>query len=253
MVKNMYKVSIVDDEQSARDGLAGLLSAYGEERGLSFSVRQYAGAEEYLAAHDGDSDIVFLDIDMPGVNGMDLAKEIRRKRPDVILIFCTNLEQFALNGYEVDAFGYLVKPVGKYSFDFYIDKALKRLDHYEKVGGGGRKICIKTIGEYRCVSARDIGYVEVKLHKLFYHVYKNGVPDEVIQTRGSMQEAERQLAPFGFVKSSISYLVNLGYVTAIKGNAVYLSDDVIFVSRNYKKSFVDAFMRSIAAGETDAR
>ena len=243
----MYKVSIVDDEKSACDELGKLLSDYGTEHGVEFSVNQFIGADTYMAAHDDDSDIIFLDIDMPGINGMDLAKEIRKTRPNVILIFCTNLEQFALNGYEVEACGYIVKPIRKYSFDFYVEKSLKRLWRDRKMdGGGGGKIYIKAIEGRRCVCVRDIGYVEVGRHKLFYHTYKNGIADEVIQARGSMQETESLLAPFGFIRSSISYLVNIAYITEIRGNEVYLPETVLFMSRNYKKPFIEAFMRSVA-------
>lgn len=135
----MYKVSIVDDEKSACDELGKLLSDYGTEHGVAFSVNQYIGAEAYMWAHDEDSDIIFLDIDMPEINGMELAKKIRKTRPNVILIFCTNLEQFAVNGYEVEASGYIIKPIRKYSFDFYMDKALKRLYRNRKMDGGGVK------------------------------------------------------------------------------------------------------------------
>lgn len=100
---------------------------------------------------------------------------------------------------------------------------------------------------------RDIGYVEVGRHKLFYHIYKNGAPAEVIQSRGSMQEAEALLSSFGFVRSSISYLVNLAYVTEIQGKEVYLPEAVLFMSRNYKKSFIEAFMKSIAEDGADVK
>lgn len=240
----MYKVCIVDDEESACSAIEKQLLEYGTERGVEFSVELYSGAEAYLAAHDEDSDIIFLDIDMPGINGMDLAKEIRKTRPKVILIFCTNLEQFALNGYEVEACGYIIKPVRKYSFDFYMDKSLKWLWRYRKTGGD--KIFVKAVDGRRMVNVQDICYVEVGRHKLFYHIYKNGAPSEVIRARGSMQETEAQLAPFGFVRSSISYLVNLAYITEIRGNEVYLPEMVLFMSRNYKKPFIEAFMRSVS-------
>ena len=243
----MYKVSIVDDESAACDAIEKQLLEYGSEHDVEFSAERYLGAEAYMAAHDEDSDIIFLDIDMPGINGMDLAREIRKTRPNVILIFCTNLEQFALNGYEVEACGYIIKPIRKYSFDFYMDKSLKWLWRKRKTDGDGEfKIYVKAVDGRRKVCVRDICYVEVGRHKLFYHVYKNGAPAEVIQARGSMQETEAQLAPFGFVRSSISYLVNLAYITEIRGNEVYLPEMVLFMSRNYKKPFIEAFMRSVS-------
>lgn len=246
----MYKVGIIDDEESACAELERMVSDYGKEKGVKFSVSGFIGADDTSLDNIVANDIVFLDIEMPGMNGMELAKKIRGSGSDVILIFCTNLQQFALNGYEVDALGFIVKPMSRHSFDFFMDKAIKKLSRKEKVRGGGN-IHIKTVGSHRCVGVNDIGFVEVRRHKLFYHIYGGGAPSEVIQTRGSMQEAENELAPFGFVRCSIGYLVNLGYVSAIKGNEIYLPETVLFVSRNYKKRFTEAFMRSIATGEAD--
>ena len=107
------------------------------------------------------------------------------------------------------------------------------------------------MGGHGGVGVNDIGFVEGRGGKMISDISGNGAPAEVIQTRGSMQKAENELAPFGFVRCSIGYLVNLGYVSAIKGNEIYLPETVLFVSRNYKKRFTEAFMRSIATGEAD--
>ena len=131
----MYKVSVVDDEQAVCDRLEGLINAYGTAHGAEFEVRKFTDANAYLAAHDEESDVIFLDIDIPGMSGMDIAHKIRETRPDVIIIFCTNLQQFALNGYEVDAFGFIVKPIKEYSFDFFMDKAMKKLARVRRSNG----------------------------------------------------------------------------------------------------------------------
>lgn len=240
----MYKISVVDDEKSACEEIGKLLSDYGTKHGICFDVNHYIGPDEYAAAHDEESDIIFLDIDMPETNGIELAKKIRKARPNVVLIFCTNLEQFAVNGYEVDACGYIVKPIRKCLFYFYLEKAFRLLERNKK--WDETKIYIKTNEGRRSVCVRNIGYVEVAGHKLYYHIYKGGLPDGIIQSRGSMQEIEALLAPLRFVRSSISYLINLSYVMGIRGYEVYLPDIVLFMSRNYKKSFVEAFMQSIA-------
>lgn len=247
----MYKVSVVDDEQAVCDRLEGLINAYGIAHGAEFEVRKFTDANAYLAAHDEESDVIFLDIDIPGMSGMDIAHKIRETRPDVIIIFCTNLQQFALNGYEVDAFGFIVKPIKEYSFDFFMDKAIKKLARMRR---GGGSLYIKTVGGREMVNVRDISYVEVRRHNLFYHINKrDGSPEEVIQTRGSMQDAENQLGPFGFARCSISYLINLAHVTSIKGNDVYLAQTILPASRNHKKAFTEAFMHSLALGEVSAR
>ena len=95
----------------------------------------YASGNEFLRRGAlSEQDVIFLDIDIPGMSGMDIAHKIRETRPDVIIIFCTNLQQFALNGYEVDAFGFIVKPIKEYSFDFFMDKAIKKLARMRRGG-----------------------------------------------------------------------------------------------------------------------
>ena len=245
----MYRISIVDDEGAACVRLESMITDYGQKNGYEYELSRYGSAEEYLAAGDDDSDIIFLDIDMPGVSGLDLAKKIRETRDDVILIFCTNLQQFALNGYEVEALGFIVKPVGQYSFDLFMNKAMRRLSNSSIVAGAG-SIHLKTVGSRLLVNVKDIGYVEVRRHKLYYHIYKkDGSAEEVIQVRGSMQEAESKLAQYGFARCSIGYLVNLSHITSIKGSEVYLPQTILSVSRNYRKPFMEAFMRRLASGE----
>lgn len=249
----MYRISIVDDEGAACVRLESMITDYGQKHGYEYELSRYGSAEEYLAAGDDDSDIIFMDIDMPGVSGMELAKKIRETRDDVILIFCTNLQQFALNGYEVEALGFIVKPVGQYSFDLFMDKAMKRLSNGMVPAGTG-SIHLKTVGARKLVNVNDIGYVEVRRHKLFYHIYRRETEaEEVIQIRGSMQDAENKLAQYGFVRCSIGYLVNLSHIMSIKGSEVYLPQTILTVSRNYRKPFMEAFMRRLAAGEIGAK
>ena len=242
----MYKICVVDDEPDVCDRIGDLLKKYGETFAAEFEVQKFNSAAAYLAADDADSDIIFLDIDMPETNGMELARKIRGRRPDVIIIFCTNLQQFAINGYEVAAFGFIVKPVQWYSFVFYMDKAVQRLS---KVRGGGPYL-IKTAGGQRLVRIRDICYIEVRRHNLFYHICAGEEKKiEILQTRGNMQDAEKRLSPHNFIRCSISYLVNLAHVSYINGNDVYLEQAILPVSRNHKKAFTEAFMSFLAKGE----
>lgn len=105
------RVGIVDDEAAARADIHAALDRYAEENGVSLSVEEYPGAGAFLAARNNSYDILFLDIDMPGMSGMELAESLRLTGSAVSIIFCTNLEQFAVDGYKVSATGFLVKPV----------------------------------------------------------------------------------------------------------------------------------------------
>lgn len=116
----MIRIGIVDDEKQERDQLKQALARFGAENGTELNVQEFDCAAVYLAAQDRDFDILYLDIDMPQMSGMELAEKIRETDQDVILIFCTNLQQFALNGYSVGALGFIVKPIQWYSFHIWL-------------------------------------------------------------------------------------------------------------------------------------
>ena len=116
----MIRIGIVDDEKQERDQLKQALARFGAENGTELNVQEFDCEAVYLAAQDRDFDILYLDIDMPQMSGMELAEKIRETDQDVILIFCTNLQQFALNGYSVGALGFIVKPIQWYSFHIWL-------------------------------------------------------------------------------------------------------------------------------------
>lgn len=116
----MIRIGIVDDEKQERDQLKQALARFGAENGTELNVQEFDCAAVHLAAQDRDFDILYLDIDMPQMSGMELAEKIRETDQDVILIFCTNLQQFALNGYSVGALGFIVKPIQWYSFHIWL-------------------------------------------------------------------------------------------------------------------------------------
>ena len=243
----MYKVSIIDDDREAMEHLQSLLKEYGEKNGVTFAVFQYDNTDEYLQEKDVDSDLLFLDIKMPQMDGLSLARKIREWRPNVVIIFCTSFQRFAINGYEVSAFAFLVKPIIPAQLEIYLNKVIKKLQGEEK-----EKITkLKTLGGYRVLRVEDIFYVEVSQHDLFYHVQVEG-PDgekkeEVVQTRASLKEVEQELESYGFYRCNVSYLVNLNQIAALKGDNVYLfNKDVLAISRGYKKPFTEKFMEYIS-------
>ena len=142
----MYKIVIVEDEKSVADGLKEMLQTYAAERELDLRIEEFESGDSFLQSGCSDYDIVLLDINMPGNNGIQVAKEIRAKgdNPDAVIIFCTNYPQYAISGYEVSALGYLIKPVTKLSLEHNLDKALKFLWRKQQL-----KLLIKS-------KARDI-------------------------------------------------------------------------------------------------
>lgn len=112
----MIRIGIVDDEKEARARLRQTIRRFEKQYCMELDVREFEGPLAYLSKKDNACDILYLDIDMPQMSGMELAEKIREADQDVILIFCTNLQQFAVNGYSVGALGFIVKPIQWYSF-----------------------------------------------------------------------------------------------------------------------------------------
>ena len=186
---------------------------------------------------------------MPQMSGMELAEKIRETDQDVILIFCTNLQQFALNGYSVGALGFIVKPIQWYSFHMYLTRALKALQKRAGQKVTPPHIVVKDGTVTRLLDAAEIAYVEVRQHDLLYNLCSGDGKTEVIKNRGSMQEIAAQLTPYGFVRCSASYLVNLRCITAVSRMNVYIGGAALPIGRTYKDAFTEAFSRYMAKKE----
>ena len=245
----MIRIGIVDDEKQERDQLKQALARFGAENGTELNVQEFDCAAVYLAAQDRDFDILNLDIDMPQMSGMELAEKIRETDQDVILIFCTNLQQFALNGYSVGALGFIVKPIQWYSIHMYLTRALKVLQKRAGQKTAPPHIVVKDGTVTRLLDAAEIAYVEVRQHDLLYNLCGGDGKTEIIKNRGSMQEIAAQLTPYGFVRCSASYLVNLRCITAVSRMNVYIGGAALPIGRTYKDAFTEAFSRYMAKKE----
>ena len=120
----MLQIGIVDDDRDSRQRLKQELSAYAERGKIEYELAEYDSAIAFLDAGKGDYDMLFLDIDIPEMSGMELAEKIRKTDREVVIIFCTNHQQFALNGYSVGALGFMVMPVQSYVLNLNMDRAM---------------------------------------------------------------------------------------------------------------------------------
>ena len=223
----MYRIAIVEDEEGCREQLRGFVDRYFRENGGEVEVTAFTNGMDFVSDYRPVYDIVLMDIKMPHLNGMDAAKKMRRMDPDVCLIFVTNLAQYAIQGYSVDAIDFAVKPVTYADFAVKLRKACAySAAHREKF------VTIKCAYGFRRVSSHRIRYVEVTGHSLIYHC-----EEEDISVGGSLDKAEQALSAPNFARCSKCYLVNLDYVTGINAESVILGKDELVVSRRRKKEF----------------
>lgn len=225
-------IAIVDDDQAATDKLKSFLKKFTLEPDMGdvhFNINTYSDGMAFLTSYPANSDIVLMDIDMPKLDGMKAAEKLRELDSFVVIIFVTNLLQYAVKGYEVDAQDFLVKPVFYPSFAMKIRRALAHLKLI-----GNEKIQVYAENGINIFSPRTIKYVEVMKHDIVYHTTNGDV-----RTHGSLKQVEQKLGS-GFVRCNNCYLVNLAYVDAVKDFTVVIGKDELSISRLKKKEFLAA-------------
>ena len=227
-------VALLEDEEQERRITEEMLARFFKEINAEYEVTCFADAGSFLAHGTGykDFQLLLMDIILPGerYNGIDLAREVRKANRDIAIMFITKTVQFAINGYEVDAVDYVVKPLIYEDFALKLKKAMRYiLLHTEKFIVLNTKDGTERIGESR------IYYIEVMLHYLIVHTKKGD-----FTVRGSMKNIMGMLSA-SFARSSNSYIVNLRHVDGIKDNVVTVHGVPVPVTKSYKADFLRAF------------
>ncbi len=228
----MLKILVLEDEQKHLDVLTGYLARFGEEDpDFQYSLTSYAKGLSLLAEYDRSADLVFIDIQVPDMLGIDVAREIRKTDESVMIIFVTSLSQYAVAGYEVDAFDYILKPIKYASFSAKLSRALRVL----KCRRPELVLDLRSKESFYRVAAEDVLYVESMGHDLFFHVH-----DKVIKHWGTLGKFEEELEKAHFVRCSTSFLVNLKFVQGIHRDEVIVNGRLIPISRTRRKNFLAA-------------
>lgn len=230
-------IAIVEDDPKEAQILQSYISRLAEA-GEACEVRWFQTGREFLSAYQPIYDLVLMDINLPDLNGMDVAASLRKMDRNVILIFVTSMAQYAVQGYEVDALDYMVKPVTFATFSVKFRRALAKSS-----GQQSRELLINvTDGVYR-TSVSRIKYVEVSDHSLIYHT-----TDGDLTSYGNLKQVEAQLDPRQFARCNRCYLVNLAHVIAIRGSAVVLDGAELQISRPKRLSFLEALTNYLGGG-----
>lgn len=231
----MIKVAVVDNAESAKKKLKEFLQRYQEKQGIQFLTAYFEDGADLLENYQLVYDLIFLDVEMPRKDGMTTAKEIRKVDPYVSLVFLTRMAQYAVNGYEVNAMDYLVKPINYSAFELRMNHVLEHLQKREET-----YILINVSGGVRKIPVSRLIYVEVIKHRLLYHT-----EDGVFETADSMKRLETELEGRGFERCDNSFLVNLKYVTWVGAKELIAGGETIKVSRPRRKAFLQALTNYI--------
>lgn len=228
----MLKIVILEDQPDQARQLAQMLERYrlGHE-GFAYELQLYERSMQLLSDYRCDADLMLLDIQMPDMLGIDAAKRIRAMDSRVMIIFVTTLTQYAIEGYSVGAFDYMVKPVHYDAFAAKLDRARRMLAHQHS----SVSLELRNRGELRRVSADEIYYLEVVNHDVLIHT-----DSETYRQWGSLKPFEEQLKGANFVRCNACYLVNLKYVRGISGDSVLVDGEKLIVSKPKRKDFLAA-------------
>ncbi len=225
----MIRVAIVEDERDVQKALCGLCERYTNESGESLNARTFDNAVTFLTDYKSDFDLVFLDIEMPYLDGMTAAGKLRELDPYVLIVFVTNMQQYAIKGYAVNALDFIIKPINYFGFSTLMSKVRRVLSAKE-----GKEIVISANGSIRRIPVTRISYIEVARHRLTYHTEEG-----TLETWGNLNDVENELSCELFSRCNACYLVNLRYVSGIKGDDVILSDgEKLRISHLKRKAFV---------------
>ena len=217
----MINIAIVEDEKLYVSQFKEYISRYEKESGNRINVSVFPDGAEIVENYSGDFDII-----------LTAAEQIRKLDSEVIIMFITNMTQYAIRGYEVDALDYVVKPVEYFSFSQKLDRAIGRLQNKKKVF-----VSIPVEDGVLKMEIDDIYYVESMGHSLIYRTKKGE-----FTARGTMKDMEEILSPYGFFRCNKGYIVNLKYVDGVKEGVCLINDEELLISRAKKKPFMEALV-----------
>lgn len=228
-------VAIVEDEKVHRELLSLYIEEWGKSHKEQIMLRQYDKAEAFLFAwEEMEFDAVFLDIQMPGMDGMELAGKIRRKNGSIAIIFTTGIDTYLQEGYEVEALYYLLKPISK-------EQVARCLEKVRKKAPAGEYLVVHLLtDETEKLPVTEIDFVEARKHTCV--ICLNGGREAAV--RESLSQIEQMLKGKDFVKSHRSYLCNLSRIRQIGKEQIFFDDACTApVSRRLYQSVNQEFIR----------
>ncbi len=213
-----YTITIVDDDQTQSEYLKNIVLSWATERQAYVTLSLFASAESFLFS-EGKPDILLLDIEMPKMSGIQLAKKIREYNETIPIVFITGYSDYIAEGYDVSALHYLLKPIDKNKLYSVLDKAVRQIGKNEKT------LSIEVWGETFIVPLREIRYIEVSGNYITVHAKQD------FKIKKTLGELEKQLDE-RFVRTGRSFIVNLNFVRRVTKTDVYLSSgEVVPLSR----------------------
>ena len=232
-----YRIAVCDDREEDWKYLTSMAHRWAEERKHTIELKTFSSAENFLFhyAEQPNFDILLLDIEMSGMNGVELAQNVRRGNDRIQIVFITGFSDFIAEGYEVSALHYLLKPVSAEKLAEVLDRAVQKLKEPEKAA------FFQIDGEIRRIPLDQIVSVEAFAHSCVVTTTES--PWEVKESISAVEKKLQQTAKDAFIRTHRSYLVGIRYIQSISKTDVTLDNGrKIPLSRSNYPAVYQAFI-----------
>ena len=226
------QIAICDDEKS----IVQILEEKVRKLMPDAVIEKYLSGDKLISS-GCKPDILFLDIQMPGMNGMETARFMRRNNEDMILIFVTAIEEYVFQAFDVGAFHYLVKPFSDEKFEEVVKSAVRTVEKYYEKKSDEKYMMIQSAGSHIKVFLRDIVYAEVYNRKVIIHTRKKD-----IEYYGKLQELKDK-AGQDFFRTHRAYLVHFKYVEKYDANLVTMENGTALIAKQNYPEFVKQYLK----------
>ncbi|MBQ9610725.1 MAG: response regulator transcription factor [Lachnospiraceae bacterium] len=229
-------IGVCDDEREIRTYIAEKIRLYDSD----INVVLFESGEK-LVGYNDKLDILFLDIQMSGTDGIKAAEQLRAKDKSLVIIFVTALTEYVYRAFDVGAFNYILKPIDKVKFYEVLNKAVAYVNNNQEdkaaTEENDRVMLIHSHGVHTNVRIDDIVYAEVLNRKVTLHM-----TDDTYEYYGKLSDLEA-LAGDSFFRVHRAYLINMKYVRSYNGDSIRLTNGNVQMSKAKYKDFVKAFLR----------
>lgn len=226
----MIRIAIVEDEEGYASQLEEFLHQYEREKKEGFAVTHFSDGDGIVDGYKAQFDIILMDVQMKFMDGMSAAEEIRKMDSEVIIIFITNMRQYAIRGYAVEALDYVVKPISYFAFSERLNRAIDKIKRRTR-----KNTLINIRGGMVRMDVADICYVESQGHTLIYHTTSGSY-----EASGTMKNAEAELLGNNFSRGNKGYLINLAHVDGVQDGCAVVRGEKLMLSRARKAPFMEA-------------
>jgi len=227
------KIAICDDESLFRSRLSKSIDLF-EILSCDKSVDEFSNGQLLIDGHEKDPfDVIFLDIEMDGISGLEAGKKIRSADKKVLIILVTSHAHYMKQSFKIEPFDYITKPYEDKEIHDVLGRALRKYSDQNK------KIELKWKGNTHVLNVGNIVYINIEERYLLF-VTKSKA--SIVKCTGQLDHYDRLLTPHGFFRCHKSYLINMEFVSAIKGKTIIMANgDILSISTRKKREFLSAY------------